>query len=256
MKIRKGSSLLSVIFFSGWTIVDMGPIVRKNSSNGVGSPKAKSRFNLVYYNRIYEVIEENLKFYKVYVMCMYIIGILAIALVASLFLTNSQFSLLQQQVMGQQQEAAIGQKIVQQGTVSSDVDPLKGHEGHQAAVILPPRNDSAVYSGTLTFTASKPVQVAVINMYNLDNETASQIPEKFGQLLTAQAPWNTSAIVTPLMMNVEYLDSPTMSKSVPFVGNLIALHTMDGEPFIANYAVVADVLQPQIVNNLDSAMGK
>lgn len=63
-------------------------------------------------------------------MCMYIIGILAIALVASLFLTHSQF-LLQKQVMGQQQEAAIGQKIVQQGTVSSDADPLKGHEGHQ-----------------------------------------------------------------------------------------------------------------------------
>ena len=136
------------------------------------------------------------------------------------------------------------------------MDPLKGHEGHQAAVILPPRNDSAVYSGTLTFTASKPVQVAVINMYNLDNETASQIPEKFGQLLTAQAPWNASAIVTPLMMNIEYLDSPTMSKSVPFVGNLVALHTMDGEPFIANYALAADVLQPQIINNLDSAMGK
>ena len=134
------------------------------------------------------------------------------------------------------------------------MDPLKGHEGHQAAVILPPRNDSAVYSGTLTFTASKPVQVAVINLYNLDNATTSQIPEKFGTLLTADAPWNTSATVTPLMMNVEYLDSPTMSKSVPFVGNLVALHTMDGEPFIANYVVAADVLKPQIVNNLDSAM--
>jgi hypothetical protein len=29
---------------------------------------------------------------------------------------------------------------------------------------------------------------------------------------------------------------------------------MDGEPFIANYAVVADVLQPEVVNNLDSTM--
>jgi hypothetical protein len=37
----------------------------------------------------------------------------------------------------------------------------EGHESHQAAVILPPRNDSAVYSGTVTFTASKPVQVAI-----------------------------------------------------------------------------------------------
>lgn len=154
-----------------------------------------------------------------------------------------------------QESPAIGDKIVQQGTVSSDVDPLKGHEGHQAAVILPPRNDSALYAGTLTFTASKPVQVAVINMYNIDNATSSQAAERFGTLLTAQAPWNTSATVTPLMMNIDYIDSPTMSKMIPFVGNLVALHTMDGEPFMANYAVVADVLQPKTINNLASAMG-
>ena len=174
-----------------------------------------------------------------------------------IIITNNQFLLQPPQqaiAQGQQEQSGVGKKIVQQGTVSSDVDPLKGHEGHQAAVILPPRNDSAIYSGTLTFTASKPVQVAVINMYNLDNVTAAQIPDKFGQLLNAPAPWNTSATVTPLMMNVEYLDSPTMSKTVPFVGNLIALHTMNGEPFIANYAVVADVLQPEIINSLNSAM--
>ena len=75
-------------------------------------------------------------------------------------ISNKQPIFISQQqaiAQGQQQETAVGQKIVRQGTVSSDVDPLKGHEGHQAAVILPPRNDSAVYSGTLTFTASKPV---------------------------------------------------------------------------------------------------
>jgi hypothetical protein len=92
-------------------------------------------------------------------------------------------------------------------------------------------------------------------MYNIDNATSSQAAERFGTLLTAQAPWNTSATVTPLMMNIDYLDSPTMSKMIPFIGNLVALHTMDGEPFIANYAVVADVLQPKTVNNLASAMG-
>jgi hypothetical protein len=154
-----------------------------------------------------------------------------------------------------QEEPAIGDKIIQQGTVTSDVDPLKGHEGHQAAVILPPRNDSALYAGTLTFTASKPVQVAVINKYDIDNALSSQAAERFGNLMTAQAPWNTSTTVTPLMMNMDYLDSPTLSKMIPIVGNLVALHTMDGEPFIANYAVVADVLQPKIVNNLASAMG-
>jgi hypothetical protein len=179
---------------------------------------------------------------------------LSIAMAFLLFISLYFISSTSQPILAQE-ASAIGDKIVQQGTVSSDVDPLKGHEGHQAAVILPPRNDSALYAGTLTFTASKPVQVAVINKYDIDNASSSQAAERFGTLLTAQAPWNTSATVTPLMMNIDYLDSPTMSKMIPIVGNLVALHTMDGEPFIANYAVVADVLQPKIVNNLASAMG-
>jgi hypothetical protein len=179
---------------------------------------------------------------------------LCITMASLLVISLCLISSASQQILAQE-EPAIGDKIVQQGTVTSDVDPLKGHEGHQAAVILPPRNDSALYAGTLTFTASKPVQVAVINKYDIDNASSSQAAERFGTLMTAQAPWNTSATVTPLMMNMDYLDSPTMSKMIPIVGNLVALHTMDGEPFIANYALVADVLQPKIVNNLASAMG-
>jgi hypothetical protein len=179
---------------------------------------------------------------------------LCITMASLLVISLCLISSASQQILAQE-EPAIGDKIVQQGTVTSDVDPLKGHEGHQAAVILPPRNDSALYAGTLTFTASKPVQVAVINKYDIDNASSSQAAERFGTLTTAQAPWNTSATVTPLMMNMDYLDSPTMSKMIPIVGNLVALHTMDGEPFIANYALVADVLQPKIVNNLASAMG-
>jgi hypothetical protein len=179
---------------------------------------------------------------------------LCITMASLLVISLCLISSASQQILAQE-EPVIGDKIVQQGTVTSDVDPLKGHEGHQAAVILPPRNDSALYAGTLTFTASKPVQVAVINKYDIDNASSSQAAERFGTLMTAQAPWNTSATVTPLMMNMDYLDSPTMSKMIPIVGNLVALHTMDGEPFIANYALVADVLQPKIVNNLASAMG-
>ena len=70
-----------------------------------------------------------------YMMYIFAIGILATVLGASLFLTSNQFSLPEQQAIaqGQQQETAVGQKIVQQGTVSSDVDPLKGHEGHQGS---------------------------------------------------------------------------------------------------------------------------
>ena len=40
-----------------------------------------------------------------------------------------------------------GERIVRQGTITSIQDPLPGHEGHQAAVILPLRQYGSVYSG-------------------------------------------------------------------------------------------------------------
>ena len=64
------------------------------------------------------------------------IGILAFVLAGSIFVTNSQFALEPPQqaiAQGQPEEPAVGGKIVQQGTVTSDVDPLKGHEGHQGS---------------------------------------------------------------------------------------------------------------------------
>ncbi len=74
----------------------------------------------------------------------------------------------------------IGQTIAWQGTVSSFKDPLKGHESHQVAVILPPREDQAVYSGVISFIASKPVEVVTLHDYTLGNMT---IPDKFGVVM-------------------------------------------------------------------------
>ena len=55
---------------------------------------------------------------------------------------------------------------------------LPGHQDEHEAVILGPRNDGGVYSGILTYQASKPVKVIVWNLVNLDNKTA--IPKEFG----------------------------------------------------------------------------
>ena len=166
-------------------------------------------------------------------MCMYIIGILAIALVASLFLTNSQFSLLQQQVTGQQQEAAIGQKIVQQGTVSSDVDPLKGHEGHQAAVILPPRNDTKIYSGTVTFSSSHPVELIVTHPFNLTQAANASgfIPEP----LTIPGQNTTLAILHQIGQGVQF-------DTISFAGSSLSLHNRAGQNFTVSYSVAGDLL--------------
>src|ERR671911_723956 len=63
---------------------------------------------------------------------------------------------------GQQQGGGGGQeRIVREGTITSMQDPLPGHEEHQAAIILPLRQDGSVYSGVITYTASAPVEVVV-----------------------------------------------------------------------------------------------
>src|SRR5215217_4028666 len=40
---------------------------------------------------------------------------------------------------------SIGKSFAQQGTLTSKQDTLLGHEAHQIAIILPPRDDNAIY---------------------------------------------------------------------------------------------------------------
>ena len=146
----------------------------------------------------------------------------------------------------------IGQTIVWQGTVSSFKDPLKGHESHQVAVILPPREDQAVYSGVISFIASKPVEVVTLHDYTLGNMT---IPDKFGVVMKAPTPWREGGEVATAMMALDYpKNTPTFSANVPFVGNALGLHTTNGDQFVATYTVVAQVLKANTMNNVDSAV--
>ena len=146
----------------------------------------------------------------------------------------------------------IGQTIVWQGTVSSFKDPLKGHESHQVAVILPPREDQAVYTGVISFIASKPVEVVTLHDYTLGNMT---IPDKFGVVMKAPTPWREGGEVATAMMAIDYpKNTPTFSANVPFVGNALGLHTTNGDQFVATYTVVAQVLKANTMNNVDSAV--
>jgi hypothetical protein len=145
----------------------------------------------------------------------------------------------------------IEQTIAWQGTVSSFKDPFKGHESHQVAVILPPREDQAVYSGVISFIASKPVEVVTLHDYTLGNMT---IPEKFGVVMKAPTPWREGGEVATAMMALDYpKNTPTFSANVPFVGNALGLHTTNGDQFIATYTVVAQVLKANTMNNVESA---
>ena len=158
---------------------------------------------------------------------------------------------------GDQGGAQDGQqgRIVRQGTITSSPVPIPGLEEEQRATILPLRQDSSIYTGVLTFTATEPVDVVLLNTQNL-NETEQSIlnateDAEFGTLVTAPLDNQTSLVITSI--TPAYGDSPAPSASIPFAGNAVWLHTPGGEPFAASYAVSAQVLPAETMNSISNA---
>jgi plastocyanin len=175
------------------------------------------------------------------------------ALFDNLLIANAQSQQLNtSQPVTQQQE---GEATIHQGTITSSQNPLPGHEEEQRATILPFRQDGSIYTGVLTFTATEPVDVVILNMQTL-NETEQAILNatedgEFGTLVTAQLDNQTSLVITSITPTYGG-DSPAPSASIPFAGNAVWLHTPGGEPFAASYAVSAEVLPSEIMNNMSS----
>ena len=159
-------------------------------------------------------------------------------------------------------DAATGQgggggqgRTVQEGTVTSSPVPLPGLEGQQRATILPLTEDGSIYSGVLTYTASEPVNVVILNVQNL-NETeralvnATEDDAVFGPLVTAQLDNQTSLAIAQITPN--YGDSPAPSASIPFAGNAVWLHLAEDTPFVATYVVSAQTQQAETMNNISN----
>jgi hypothetical protein len=142
------------------------------------------------------------------------------------------------------QEPPVNQNFVRQATVASGQDPLPGHESHELAFVLPPRSDGGVYSGVLTYTASKPVEVVVLHNYDPQNTTA--VPEEYGTELTSPLPGGDGNIAITLFQPP--YEAGINSASVPFTGNGLALHTLEDDPFTATYTVNAFATQPESAN--------
>ena len=140
------------------------------------------------------------------------------------------------------QEPPMNQNFVRQGTVASSPGQVAGTEN--LAFILPPRNDGGVYSGVITYTASKPVEVAVI--HNFDPQNSTSIPEEYGTEFTSPLPDGTGNIAITLFQP-QYLGDVSAA-SVPFTGNALALHTAEEGPFTATYTVNAFATQPENAN--------
>ena len=174
--------------------------------------------------------------------------------------SNNKF--LQQAFATHMETATSNEKtVVHQGIIASSPNPQIKPEpnevgSRQSVVILPYRSDGSIYRGTITFTATKPVEVTFSHRIPIDNTTFSHLNvQKYGKLfirhLTA-FPGNLSA---PTRIIPDYRGgstSPYFSASIPFVGSDVVLRT-NGEPFIVSYTVAADIVKPKIINHLENA---
>lgn len=155
-----------------------------------------------------------------------------------------------------------GEKLVLRGIVSSEdfnrVTLEPGDDPHEAA-ILPNNPDGSVYTGVLTFSASKPVEIGISHRLHIDNNTFSSIDTKeLGDLYSGYHN-NGGENGTPGEISVASVivpdygtHAPYFSASIPFVGDSVWLRTPDGEPFVAAYEVSADIVQPLGVVDLQS----
>jgi hypothetical protein len=141
-------------------------------------------------------------------------------------------------------EPPLGKQVNWQGTVSSLPSDLTGRARGQTAVILPPRKDGGLYTGVITYTASKPVTVEVWNQLNGVSST-TLIPRAFGAI-------SLSPSATGKSYAVALVGPAGPSGSVPFTGNGVALHSASS-PFIATYSLTATTSMASVKNNLTSA---
>ncbi len=111
---------------------------------------------------------------------------------------------------------------------------------HQIVVALPLRQDGKIWTGTVTFTASKPIEVEVEHKYN-----PKVIPNAVhGAPYNAKWIDNTTSIaLSPMTMfsntPVAVTDTPISTGSFAFAGSALLFHKTDGIPFTVTYTIDA-----------------
>jgi hypothetical protein len=135
-----------------------------------------------------------------------------------------------------------------QGTMSSYPRHLPGEEPEgQAAIILIPTEENAMYSGMLNYFSSRPVDVIAWNMMESGNTSA--ISDEFGDFEDYAFSGNETIAFTTLGSGT--------SGSVPFNANALEIVSAGGggddsneEPFVVSYSLSAVPYRAEIVNNL------
>ena len=105
-------------------------------------------------------------------------------------------------------------------TISSSQDPGQGHENHQFALVLSP-NKGTMYDGSMTYTASKPVQLFVL--HEITNQDSK-----------GQPTWTVDG---KTIYGLSLIDPNSNTGSFEFTGAAVALHSSNAEQFTATVSV-------------------
>ena len=116
-----------------------------------------------------------------------------------------------------------------------------GQPPHEVVFALPLRDDGKIWSGRVTFTASKPIEAEVLHIYN----PQQPIDEKHGEPYHAVLPGNRSVAISQLRdlvdVPIEINGTGISSGSFEFEGSALVFHKTSGEPFTVTYTVNAIV---------------
>lgn len=141
------------------------------------------------------------------------------------------------------EERYVGQKTEMSMPASPTVTP-HGKLPHQIIFALPLRNDSKIWTGTVTFTASKPIEIEVLHTFN----PQSAIDSEHGEPYHATLPNNMTVAISTMTQftdtPVKVTDTPISSGSLQFTGSALVFHKTSGEPFSVTYTVDAVARSP------------
>jgi hypothetical protein len=133
-----------------------------------------------------------------------------------------------------------GTTFTVQKTAMSTVDALPGHQGHQAVIVLPQRTDGKIWVGTISWSASKPVEVRLLQNY----DTSVTPDAAHGKPVTAPFGKGESTISLILASNGASTVPSYYADSRSFVASQVAFHTLGGIPFTVTYSIDAVAKSP------------
>jgi hypothetical protein len=142
---------------------------------------------------------------------------------------------------GDRQDPPLRSNFVWKGVISSDASILPGRENTQSAVILPPREDGAMYAGILTFQASMPVDAVSWNVLDPTNVTLSEDIGDRDDVIPVQG----------FDIALNELVTSSESGSIMFTGNVLEF-AGDDDPFIVTYNVKARADNASKLNDVRS----